>query len=203
MATVKLTRSLRWHIINKLSSEFTARRYKVEREISATSVIQPLYNSAVSEQEQAAVEQLGTRWLNYGDRAIVKIKTKEGNTYSWWTNFEKRPLPHGFSDGVPPNVLYPGMVGYDAIEVLVDLRASIIAEGETLGKTIANLLENATTLNKVQALWPSVIEYCNQYTIQQLNAPVVKQTRAKPPVLELPDEAKATLIKLNLTRQTK
>lgn len=203
MATVLLKVWQRRDILNKLSSEFGGKIYKLDNEIAAIQVIQPLYEAKTTEAEREAVALLGDKWLYYQERALVKVKTEEGNEHRYWVNFQKRALPHGFDHGRPPNVLKPGMVGYDEVAVLVNRRAAMLKERTRLIETISTLLYNATTLNKVQDLWPSVTEYLDQPTITELNAPVVKKTRIKRDPLQLSDEAKASLIKLNLTRSSK
>lgn len=203
MATVILYAGQRREIIYKLGRELDGKAKKLEHEIQKISVIQPIYEAQTTEAERNAVEVLGDKWLNKTKQAIIMIKTEENNDYSWYTYFEERPAPHGFQYGRPPNVVRPGMVGYAEIAELVDRRAAILAEKDALLTTISLLLQNATTLNKVRDLWPSVIEYLDQDTIRQLNAPNVKKTRVKRDPLVLPDEAKASLIKLNLTRSSK
>lgn len=203
MATVNLYGWQRREILNALRDEFDAKTRKIENEIAAIPVIQPLYNARTTEAEREAVELLGNEWLNSYERAAVEIQTEMGNTHKWYTSFQKRHLPHGFEYGRPPNVLQPGMVGYDEIAALVDRRATIRKERETLLAAIEDVLYKATTLNKVRDLWPSVTQYLDQNTIAQLNAPVVKKPRVKRDPLVLSDEAKASLIKLNLTRSLK
>lgn len=203
MATVILYAWQRRDILYKLGGELTSKINKIDSEIQKIPVIQPIYEAQTTESERNAVEVLGDRWLNKTKQAYVIIKTEAGNSYTWYTYFENRPAPHGFDCGRPPNVLRPGMVNYAEVAELVDRRAAILAEKKALLDTISTLLQNATTLNKVRDLWPSVTEYLDQDTIAQLNAPSIKKTRVKRDPLILPDEAKASLIKLNLTRSSK
>ena len=203
MATVPLKVWQRRDILDKLAREFNGKISKLDNEIAAISVIQPLYEAKTTEAEREAITLLGDKWLSYQERALVNIETEKGNTHNWWVNFQRRALPHGFEYGRPPNTLKPGMVGYDEIAALVNRRATVFEERATLLETIHNLLNNATTLNKVRDLWPSVTEYLDQRTIAELNAPAVKKTRVKRDPLQLSDEAKASLIKLNLTRSSK
>lgn len=203
MATVRITNQHRYEIRNKIHSIFRVKIEKVDNSIAAINIIDPIYNAVVSDEEKQAIEFLGSRWLQTQEVSLVQIKDKHGTIHTWTAKHKKTVLPIGFAHGRPPNELLPGMQGYDEVYELVNWRSHLLKERNDLLNTIETLLKNATTINKIQELWPSVIEYLDQDTIQQLNAPHVKQTRAKRPELKLDDAAKASLVKLNLTKHIK
>lgn len=200
MATVRITNQHRYEIRNKIHSVFQAKIAKVDSSIAAIDVIDPIYNAVVSDEEKQAIEVLGSRWLQTQEFSLVQIKDEHGVIHAWTVKHKKTVLPIGFTGGRPPNELLPGMQGYDEVYELVNWKAHLIKERSDLLNTIDTLLKNATTINKIQELWPSVIEYLDQDTIRQLNTPHVKQTRTKRPELKLDDAAKASLVKLNLTK---
>lgn len=202
MATVRINQSMLNDVLYKVSNIYKAKIQKLAIAIEQVDVVQPLLNAVVTPEEQKAAEFLGEKWVNTSRAAFVNIVAEDKSTYSWYTNYIRRVTPVGFSSGVPPNVLVPGMIGYDEVYELVNEIRSLEVEREQIRKSIHNLFREATTLNKIVEVWPGIKEYLDQYTLQQLAAPAVKLTRKRAP-LKLDDNAKLALTTLQLTKHAK
>lgn len=190
------------NVLYKVSNIYKAKIQKLATAIEQVDVVQPLLNAVATPEEQKAAEFLGEKWINTTRSAFVNIVAEDKSTFSWYTNYTRRITPIGFGSGVPPNVLVPGMVGYDEVYELVNEIRSLEAEREQIRKSIHKLFREATTLNKIVEVWPGIKEYLDQHTLQQLAAPAVKLTRKRTP-LKLDDSAKLALTTLQLTKHTK
>lgn len=189
-------------VLYKVSNIYKAKIQKLATAIEQVNIVQPLLDAVTTKEEQKAAEFLGEKWVHTSRTAFVNIVAEDKSTYSWYTNYTRRITPLGFGSGIPPNVLTPGMVGYDEVYELVNEIRSLEAEREQIRKSIYSLFREATTLNKIIEVWPGIKEYLDQHTLQQLAAPAVKLTRKRAP-LKLDDNAKLALTTLQLTKHAK
>lgn len=203
MATVRLSNTIRYRILSSIREGFNANIQKTMRKIESVDVVQPLIDEVVSSEERHAVDVLGRKWLAPIETAIVSCKTESGASHTWYTKFQPAILPLGFQQGRPPNVLKPEMVGYNEVAPLIDHLAWLRTEHNKVEQSVNALLKDATTVNAVQKVWPSVIEHLDQNTLTELRRPAEKQVRKKPPPLVVDEATAASLITLNLTKNSK
>ena len=207
MATVRITREIRYEVRRKIESLFDARLKKKYEELQHLDVAMQVFMRRITSEEFAAAQKLNTdvKWVPEISSLTVSIEYTgiDGakKNVAFTVPF-KPPVPapqsfHGYSSN-EKNIVHPSLPCYQpCVDVLLE-HDRMVKERDTLRDSIAQLLNSCGTLRQVLEKWPTALDFMSD-DVRAKHAEKVDSTKKKTKVIsEVDDQAKMLLMKARM-----
>ena len=202
MATVRLSRQLRNHILSQIRNVYDKQITAEYRKFDHSSIAEACYHKYVDADTRALAAKLNTRgkWLDATRSISVTI--------SYFIDGDQELTSSTFTVACGPGFLLPRdmytnfeltseMEPYNAVrDIFIEVN-SITNTRNTLIERIGRLLNDCSTLQQVEKAWPTVLDFVPTTVREQFHLIEEKKTRVKPD-LSIDNDIKASLITARL-----
>ena len=212
MATVRITEEIRREVRRKIEALFDARIEKKYEELQHLDVAMQVFMRLITPEEFAAAQKLNTdvKWVPEISALNVRIAYPGIDGVNKTVAFNvpfKPPVPappsiHNYSYISEKNIIHPSLPCYQpCVDVLLE-HDRMVVERDTLGDSIAALLNSCGTLRQVLEKWPTALDFMSD-EVKARHAEKVDPTKKEVKVIsEVDDQAKMLLMKARMLNGT-
>lgn len=204
MAVVRISRGLRWDIIDNIENLYRPRIQNKLKELETLPIAEEVFFKYVPKDEfQIAVElNKKNRWVDSVGSfpVVIHFTDNEGKPRTHTTSVKLKnpmPAPKNIFDGFNKFIVDDSLSCHKECERILREADQMTKERDSLKDSIAKILDNCSTLQQLVKVWPTALDFVPEQVKSRYFAETDKKKK-KSNQVEIDDETKVLLTKARM-----